>query len=94
MARQPRGDERHPVDSALGRTMEGLTGSLSVVTCLVIADSSSGSEMARSSGCLMVLAVDLRERGELDLTECFIDGTFVAAKKGVSTWERPSGAKV
>lgn len=30
---------------------------------------------------LEVLAQDLEERGELDLSECFIDGTFVAAKK-------------
>lgn len=43
---------------------------------------------------LEALAEDLRERGELDLSECFIDGTFVAAKKGASTWERPSGARV
>ena len=43
---------------------------------------------------LRALAEDLRERGDLDLTECFIDGTFILAKKGVSTWERPSGAKV
>ncbi len=40
------------------------------------------------------LAEDLRERGKLDLSECFIDGTFVAAKKGARRWERPSGAKV
>ena len=31
---------------------------------------------------LLALAQDLKERGELDLRECFIDGTFVAAKKG------------
>jgi hypothetical protein len=43
---------------------------------------------------LEALAADLRERGELDLSECFIDGTFVVAKKGASTWERPSGARV
>ncbi len=43
---------------------------------------------------LQALATDLRERGELDLSECFIDGTFVVAKKGGSAWERPSGAKV
>jgi transposase len=43
---------------------------------------------------LVALATDLRDRGELDLTECFIDGTFVIAKKGASGWERPSGAKV
>jgi transposase len=40
------------------------------------------------------LAQDLKERGGLDLSECFIDGTFVGAKKGGSGWERPSGAKV
>lgn len=40
------------------------------------------------------LAEDLRTRGELDLSECFIDGTFVSAKKGGSKLERPSGAKV
>jgi hypothetical protein len=28
------------------------------------------------------LAHDLKERGDLDLSECFIDGTFVAAQKG------------
>ena len=40
------------------------------------------------------LAADLKQRGDLDLSECFIDGTFVVAKKGASEWERPSGAKV
>src|SRR5690606_13340953 len=43
---------------------------------------------------LLSLAQDLKERGELDVRECFIDGTFVAAKKGALAWERPSGAKV
>jgi transposase len=43
---------------------------------------------------LETLAADLRERGGLDLSECFIDGTFVVAKKGGSAWERPSGARV
>ena len=43
---------------------------------------------------LKILAEDLKERGGLDLSECFIDGTFIAAKKGGSAWERPSGAKV
>ena len=31
---------------------------------------------------LTALARDLEQRGELDLTECFIDGTFASAKKG------------
>ena len=43
---------------------------------------------------LKSLAKDLKERGDLDLRECFIDGTFVIAKKGDRGWERPSGAKV
>lgn len=31
---------------------------------------------------LRQLARDLKERGQLDVSECFIDGTFVVAKKG------------
>ena len=42
---------------------------------------------------LETLAQDLLERGKLDLSETFIDGTFVSAKKGASRWEKPSGAK-
>jgi hypothetical protein len=43
---------------------------------------------------LEALAEDLRARCELDLSECFIDGMFVVAKKGSSELEKPSGAKV
>jgi transposase len=43
---------------------------------------------------LETLAEDLRTRGELDLSECFIDGTFIIAKKGAAKWEKPSGARV
>jgi len=43
---------------------------------------------------LEALARDLEERGKINLSECFIDGTFVVAKKGASQWERPSAAKV
>ena len=43
---------------------------------------------------LEALARDLEERGAINLSECFIDGTFVVAKKGAQKWERPSGAKV
>jgi hypothetical protein len=42
---------------------------------------------------LGALLEELREYGVLDLSECFIDGTFVGAKKGEDRWERPSGAK-
>lgn len=37
---------------------------------------------------LEALVTDLKERGGLDLSECFIDGTFVAAKKGGLGWGR------
>src|SRR6267142_581917 len=43
---------------------------------------------------LLALAKDLRERGGLDLSECFGDGRLVPAKKGGATWARPSGARV
>lgn len=43
---------------------------------------------------LEALAEDLRSRGKLDLSECFVDATFVSAKKGALAWARPSGAKV
>ena len=42
---------------------------------------------------LHALAHDLKERGGLDLSECFIDGTFASAKKGALRWARPSAAK-
>ncbi len=42
---------------------------------------------------LEALAQVLNERGELDLSECFIDGTFIVAKKGVAVWEQRSETK-
>ena len=42
-------------------------------------------------GVLEALAEDLRTRGAIDLSECFIDGTFIVAKQGGDEWERPSG---
>lgn len=42
---------------------------------------------------LRALAEDLRERGKLDLTECFIDGSFAPAKKGVLASALPSGER-
>jgi transposase len=45
-------------------------------------------------GVLEALAEDLEKRGQIDLSECYIDGTFVVAKKGGQGSERPSGAKV
>jgi len=43
---------------------------------------------------LEALAKDLHERGKFDLRECFIDATFVVAKKGAPVSEKPSGARV
>ena len=43
---------------------------------------------------LRALVRDVKERGGLDLTECFIDGSFVIAKKGAQGWEKPSGERV
>ena len=43
---------------------------------------------------LRTVVKDVKERGKLDLTECFIDGSFVIAKKGAAGWEKPSGARV
>src|SRR5512135_407282 len=57
-----------------------------------------GFQEWRSSGgveqILRALVRDVKARGKLDLTECFIDGTFVIAKKGAAGWEKPSGARV
>ena len=36
---------------------------------------------------LLTLAQHLKEAGGLDLTECFVDGTFVPAKKGALGWK-------
>ena len=42
---------------------------------------------------LHALAEDLYERGGIDLTECFIDGTFAGAKKGALVSGRRSGGR-
>ena len=39
-------------------------------------------------------AVDLKQRGRIDLAECFIDGSFAAAKKGAMELEKLSVARV
>jgi transposase len=39
------------------------------------------------------LAEDLRLRGKIDLSECFIDGSLAGAKKGALAWAPPSGAR-
>ncbi len=42
---------------------------------------------------LLKLATDLKERGKIDLRECFIDGTFASAKKGVLPLVKLSAVK-
>lgn len=42
---------------------------------------------------LQALARDLMDRGGLDLSETFIDGSFAAAKKGALSLGKPSVAK-
>jgi len=42
---------------------------------------------------LLAIAQDLKDRGGLDLQECFIDGTFVPAKKGGAGLGRPSAGR-
>ena len=42
---------------------------------------------------LEALAKDLKERGGLDLTETFIDGSFTAAKKGGFALGQPNAAR-
>jgi transposase len=42
---------------------------------------------------LKALAEDLRRRGKIDLSECFIDATFAGAKKGVRTLDLQSVGK-
>jgi transposase len=39
------------------------------------------------------LAEDLRERGRIDLSEAFVDGTFASAKKGVLALVRRNAAR-
>ena len=42
---------------------------------------------------LLALAAHLKDAGGLDLKECFVDGTFVPAKKGGDWSAKPSGAR-
>lgn len=42
---------------------------------------------------LRALAQHLKEAGELDLSECFVDGTSVPAKKGGAVWDDQAGQR-
>ena len=58
-----------------------------------IDDSKHGSRDGTLIRVLQALAEDLRDRGRIDLSECFIDGTFVPAKKGGFASVKLSGAR-
>lgn len=42
---------------------------------------------------LQALAEDLAERGSIDLSEAFIDGSFSGAKKGGAAWAKPNAER-
>lgn len=44
-------------------------------------------------GLLRALADDLRDRGKLDVSECFVDATFASAKKGAMELAIPARAR-
>src|SRR6266542_3614723 len=90
---QPRGHQWHPLGFEKWRSVGGFARTFSTYqTCHRRFQQWVRGGVLRS--VLEALAEDLRARGELDPSECFIDGIFVVAKKGGSEWERPSGAKV
>jgi hypothetical protein len=62
-------------------------------TKLVIEDFNNEYVLVGYLRILQALAADLHERGELDLSECYIDGTFIVAKKGGTKLERLSKAE-
>lgn len=43
---------------------------------------------------LLELALDLKKRGKVDISETYLDGSFSAAKKGALEWARLNGVKV
>jgi len=51
------------------------------------------TELGVFAKILTALAQDLRERGGIDLSEGFIDGSFAPAKKGAMVWVKPNAAK-
>jgi hypothetical protein len=79
--------ERDTVDTADRSSLEGLTGAVSPYhTCH--RRFQAWVRDGTYERVLEALVTDLKERGGLDLSECFIDGTFVAAKKGGLGWGR------
>lgn len=95
LARLSRCPQRHTtLDTSHRRSLEGPSPTLPALPETSHRRFQRWIEEEVLSSILKTLAEDLQEeRGEIDLSECYIDGTFVAAKKGGSTSERPSGAK-
>jgi len=87
---QPRRAEWHPLDASnrLPCPIGSLRQRPAITAC------QEGRQEGVLENILQTLAKDLKEQGKLDLSECFIDGFFVATKKGKGQLERPSRAKI
>ena len=94
---RPRRDDREVLNGIYGFCAQEPAGRIYRVasrhTRLATGACNSGS-LGRVGQMRGGLAEDLRRRGKLDLAECFIDATFVSAKKGALASARPSGARV
>ncbi len=92
-SKQPRRAGRYPVGAAYRRCLQDLPERYpSPATCHRRFQEWRKERVLEE--ILKMLARDLKERGNLDLSECFIDGFIVVAKKGSGQWERSSAAKV
>ena len=48
----------------------------------------------RIDAILEALAIDLEDRGKINLRTCFLDGSFASAKKGALVWDLQNVGKV
>src|SRR5829696_2674697 len=93
LARSARRARRHPLDLAHRRPLARPARALPPYhTCH--RRFQRWAEEGVLAEVLRALAEDLKERGGLDLSERFIAGAFVGARKGGDLWERPGGAMV
>jgi len=86
--------ERRVLDSAHRCALEGLTGAIPAVPDLPSTVPALGANRSAGEEVLKALARQLKDESDFDLEECFIDGSFVGAKKGALPSARPSGARV
>jgi transposase len=92
VAQQPGGLERHSLDSADGAQWADLPERYPPFqTCHLRFQ--RWVRTGTLERILEALARDLKERSGLDLSECFIDGTFVAARKGGMRWSDQAGQR-